>query len=111
VAAHDAVVDVEGGPDGHQQIEIKIRKDRTQTVSHGKTPRQEQRPHSIEAHRCCRFESGIIEAVGCAEDAARAQGHHDRRDHEGDGLAAAFGPRLLRGRGQEEARPQSDAAR
>jgi hypothetical protein len=38
--------------DGHEQIEIKIRNDRTQIVSQGKTPRQEQRPGSVEAH-CC----------------------------------------------------------
>jgi hypothetical protein len=34
----------EGESDGHQQIEIKIRKDQTQIVSRGKTPRQERRP-------------------------------------------------------------------
>ena len=37
----------------------------------------------------------------------RTEGHHDRRDHEGDRLAATFGARLLCGRSQEEARPQS----
>jgi hypothetical protein len=55
---------IQGEPDGHEQIEIKIRKDGTQIVSHGKTPCQEQRPHSIEAHPCDqfrRFESCIIE--------------------------------------------------
>ena len=34
VAAQDAVVDPEGESDGHQQIEIKIYKDRAQIVSH-----------------------------------------------------------------------------
>ena len=61
VPAHDAVVAPSGEPDGHEKIEITIRKDRAQID--GKTPRQEQRPYPIEAHRCdqCRFESGIIE--------------------------------------------------
>jgi hypothetical protein len=40
------------GRASHEQIEIEIRKDRAQIVSHRKTPRQEQRPGSIEAHRC-----------------------------------------------------------
>jgi hypothetical protein len=40
-----------GAPDGHQKTEIKIRKDRTQIVTYGKTPRQERRPRSAEAHR------------------------------------------------------------
>src|SRR5450631_4286712 len=67
-----------GEPDGQEQTEIKIEQDRTQIVSHGKTPRQKQRPRSTEAHRCIkcrRFKSGIIEincvfviqTVGCAE--------------------------------------------
>ena len=43
---------IPGEPNGHKQIEIKIRNDRTQIVSQGKTPRQEQRPGSVEAH-CC----------------------------------------------------------
>jgi hypothetical protein len=38
--------------DGHHQIEIKTREDCTQIVSDNKTPHQEQRPGSIEAHRC-----------------------------------------------------------
>jgi len=72
---------IPGEPDGHEHIEIKIRKDGTQIFSHGKTPRQERRPHSIEAHRCgqCRrFESGgietacifVIQTVDRAEDVA-----------------------------------------
>jgi hypothetical protein len=42
---------IPGEPNGYKQIEIKIRNDRTQIVSHGKTPGQEQRPRSTEAHR------------------------------------------------------------
>src|ERR1700676_2604080 len=108
----------QGEPDGHQQTEIKIRKVRTQILSYGKTPRQEQRPGSTEAHRgdqCHCFKNGTIEitcvfvvqTVGGAKDAVRTEGHNDRRDHEGDGLAATFGPRLPCRRGQEDACPQS----
>jgi hypothetical protein len=94
VAAHDAVVDSQGEPDGHQQNESKIDEDRTQIVPHCKTPCQEQGLGQSEARRCirCRFKYGLIEiirivtiqAIDSAEDAARVQGHHDRRDHEGD---------------------------
>jgi hypothetical protein len=40
--------------------------------------------------------------------AETAQGDNDRRHHEGDGLAAALGPRLLCGGGAQEARLDPD---
>src|SRR2546430_4970785 len=62
-------------------------------------------PRCIE---CRRFKGGVIEitcafdvqTVSGAEAAAAAQGHNDRRDHEGDGLAAAFGAWIFCRRGQ-----------
>jgi hypothetical protein len=65
VAAHDAVVDPRGEPDGHQQIETETRQDHAQIVSDNKTPRQERRPGSIEAGRCdlCRRFKSVLKML------------------------------------------------
>ena len=77
---------------------------------------QAQRPCSqaVSCGQCRRLEGGflqidafVVQAVDRAQDAARAKGRDDRRHHEGNRLAAAFGARLLRRRGQEEAQAES----
>src|ERR1700726_2895986 len=48
------------------------------------------------------------QAGGRPRPAQTAQGDNNRRHHEGDGLAAALGPRLLCGCGAQEARLDPD---
>src|SRR5258706_8205749 len=99
-------------------MKIKPQRDRRKLLAREKPPRKEGRPGWMKPRRCNKyrlFKNGLIEitcvfviqTVGGAEDAVRTEGHHHQRDHEGDRLAATFGPRLPCRRGEEEARPQS----
>ena len=79
-------------------------------MSYGKTPRKTEVARAkSRAKRPAK--PGNIPAAGYRDQtgsrprpAQTAQGCNDRRHHEGDGLAAALGPRLLRGCGAQEAR-------
>ena len=53
------------------------------------------------------LQGAAVQAGHRACPASAAQGRDDRRHHEGNRLAAAFGARLLRRRGQEEAQAKS----
>ena len=54
------------------------------------------------------FDPRWDQAGGRSHPAQTAQGYNDRRHHEGNGLAAALGPRLLCGCGAQETRLNTD---
>jgi hypothetical protein len=54
------------------------------------------------------FDPRRDQAGGRPHPAPTAKGDNDRRHYEGDGLAAALGPRLLCGCGAQEARLNAD---
>src|SRR5580704_13097205 len=71
--------------------------------------RQEPRDTACEAfEHLLGFDPRRDQAGGRARPTQTAQGDNDRRHHEGDGLAAALGPRLLCGCGAQEARLDPD---
>src|SRR6202040_1129467 len=71
--------------------------------------RQEPREQTCEAfEHSLGFDPQRDQAGGRPGPAQTAQGDNDRRHHEGDGLAAALGPRLLCGCGVQEARLNAD---
>ena len=74
-----------------RSLPIKASQRRKASRLHQRLPRQPSRHRTV-------FQTGDR-----ARPAPPAQGHDDRRDHEGDGLAAALGARLLCRCGQEEA--------
>jgi Protein of unknown function (DUF2924) len=70
---------------------------------------RQEREKSCEAfEHSLGFELRRDQAGGRPRPAHTAQGGNDRRHHEGDWLAAALGPRLLCGRGAQEARLDAD---
>src|SRR6202045_4251970 len=71
--------------------------------------RQEPREQTCEAfEHLLGFDPQRDQAGGRPRPAQTAQGDNDRRHYEGDGLAAALGPRLLCGCGAQEARLNAD---
>jgi hypothetical protein len=71
--------------------------------------RQEPREQTCEAwDHSLGFDPQRDQAGGRPRPAQTAQGDNDRHYYEGDGLAAALGPRLLCGCGAQEARLDLD---
>src|SRR6202045_1233156 len=71
--------------------------------------RQEPREQTCEAfEHLLGLDPQRDQAGGCPRPTDTAQGDNDRHYYEGDGLAAALGPRLLCGCGAQEARLDPD---